>query len=1049
MNNIFTTRAIVFWFMLLCANTKAQNIFPATGKVGIGTTTPLTLLQVKGGGSRFGSLTNYVNIDTGGSITFTGSAFYKFNSNRYVFRYTGTQAYGLYFSLANTRYELRDSNGAASAMFGANDGNVTFKGGVKVGNSTSAVAGNIRWNGSDFQGYTGGVWKSLTAGVNDWGLTGNAGTSSVTNFIGTTDAQPLVFKVNNARAGYIDYDFSKSNTSFGYQSLINNTTGNFNTANGFFALFFNSGGTNNTAQGSYSLLSNTTGDYNEAVGSDALHNNITGSNNTANGAEALYSNTAGLSNTASGAWALQGNATGGFNVATGAWALSQNAGGNDNVATGMYSAANTQGNSNVAIGSHSLYNNTAGSNLVAIGDSSLYSQGVNAQGYYYNTAVGSKALYSNTSGFDNTATGYQSLYLNTTGAYNTATGMLALNANTTGVNNTATGVGALQYNVTGYSNTAHGIYTLYLNNSGQLNTVTGFAAMFSNISGSQNMAAGEEALYSNTIGNNNVAIGPDALYHNSAGSHIVAIGDSALYNQGFNPSGNYYNTAVGSRALYKNTTGYANTAVGYNSLNLNDIGTQNTAVGVNALFNNTSGHDNIAVGEQSSAGNTTGNANVAIGTNALFANMAGYGMVAIGYGALSQEAPSTDQGGYFLETENTAIGYSALTSNTVGSSNTATGYQSLYQNIAGSGNTAYGALSLTDNQGSGNTSIGAGNMTDTYGRVNYCTAIGSNIHLLPPPDNGWDTSRCYNTTVIGTGIYTTGSDIMVLGNVYLKSVVTNGNYVSYSDGRFKKNIQANVPGLAFISQLRPVTYNYDVRGLKNHFSIPEKTATNAQNTQQDRFEDMAVTAKEKIVYTGFVAQEVEQAAKKINYNFSGVYKPQNDKDVYGLSYGDFVVPLVKAVQELNTMNDSKQSQIDSLKIANTVLQKQLQGQQLQIDALKTLMLSIQQKQDACSPCANVINNSSTVIADGASLEQNAPNPFNHTTSIGYTLPQSFTTAQIIITDKNGKTLKIATVSGSGKGRLSIDASVLAAGAYNYSLLVDGKLIGTKQMVLAR
>jgi hypothetical protein len=47
---------------------------------------------------------------------------------------------------------------------------------------TSDASGNARWNLS-----TGG-----------WGLTGNASTSSGINFVGTTDAQDLVFKTNNA-----------------------------------------------------------------------------------------------------------------------------------------------------------------------------------------------------------------------------------------------------------------------------------------------------------------------------------------------------------------------------------------------------------------------------------------------------------------------------------------------------------------------------------------------------------------------------------------------------------------------------------------------------------------------------------------------------------------------------------------------------------------------------------------------------------------------------------------------------------------------------------
>ena len=58
----------------------------------------------------------------------------------------------------------------------------------------------------------------------------------------------------------------------------------------------------------------------------------------------------------------------------------------------------------------------------------------------------------------------------------------------------------------------------------------------------------------------------------------------------------------------------------------------------------------------------------------------------------------------------------------------------------------------------------------------------------------------------------------------------------------------------------------------------------------------ALRDKELIVYTGFIAQEVEDAAQSIGYDFSGVDKPQNDNDFYGLRYAEFTVPLVKAVQ---------------------------------------------------------------------------------------------------------------------------------------------------------
>ena len=51
--------------------------------------------------------------------------------------------------------------------------------------------------------------------------------------------------------------------------------------------------------------------------------------------------------------------------------------------------------------------------------------------------------------------------------------------------------------------------------------------------------------------------------------------------------------------------------------------------------------------------------------------------------------------------------------------------------------------------------------------------------------------------------------------------------------------------------------------------------------------------------------------------------------------------------------------------------------------------------------------------------------------------------------KNGKPMKQVNVSGSGKGIVNIDAGTLSGGAYNYSLIVDGKIINTKQMLLAK
>ena len=73
-----------------------------------------------------------------------------------------------------------------------------------------------------------------------------------------------------------------------------------------------------------------------------------------------------------------------------------------------------------------------------------------------------------------------------------------------------------------------------------------------------------------------------------------------------------------------------------------------------------------------------------------------------------------------------------------------------------------------------------------------------------------------------------------------------------------------------------------------------------------------VVKTSKTIITGFIAQEVEAAAKKHKYNFSGVDKPDNKDGLFGLRYSEFVVPLVKAVQQLSKQIDELKLRIDKV-----------------------------------------------------------------------------------------------------------------------------------------
>src|SRR5262249_28955452 len=109
--------------------------------------------------------------------------------------------------------------------------------------------------------YNGSAWTAVTQKIKAWSLTGNSGTNPSTNFIGTTDAQPLMFRINNTKAGYIDYNTGA--VGLGYLSLNSNkATGN--TAVGYEAGYSITPGSNNTAIESSALLSDSSGIKNTA-----------------------------------------------------------------------------------------------------------------------------------------------------------------------------------------------------------------------------------------------------------------------------------------------------------------------------------------------------------------------------------------------------------------------------------------------------------------------------------------------------------------------------------------------------------------------------------------------------------------------------------------------------------------------------------------------------------------------------------------------------------------------------------------------------------------
>ena len=165
-----------------------------------------------------------------------------------------------------------------------------------------------------------------------------------------------------------------------------------------------------------------------------------------------------------------------------------------------------------------------------------------------------------------------------------------------------------------------------------------------------------------------------------------------------------------------------------------------------------------------------------------------------------------------------------------------------------------------------------------------------------------------NTTGIGSDADPTASNTVLIGNANVVSIGGQVAWTTLSDGRFKTNVREDeVKGLEFITALNPVTYNID---------LDEQLAWKQRNYGVDELDSAQWEGKndiEKIRFSGFIAQEVEALANDIGYDFSGVDTPKNDKDVYGIRYSDFVVPLVKAMQQQQEMIDQQQAENDALR----------------------------------------------------------------------------------------------------------------------------------------
>ena len=121
-----------------------------------------------------------------------------------------------------------------------------------------------------------------------------------------------------------------------------------------------------------------------------------------------------------------------------------------------------------------------------------------------------------------------------------------------------------------------------------------------------------------------------------------------------------------------------------------------------------------------------------------------------------------------------------------------------------------------------------------------------------------------------------------------------------------------------------------------------------------------------------------------------------------------------------------------------------------VEAIKELSAKLQQQSTELELLKQSISNP-TELATKASLgrlHQNIPNPSGSETRIAYELSETARGGMLFIFDMQGRTIARYQVS-QRQGEIIIPAGQLASGLYHYSLIIDGKIIDTRKMILTK
>ncbi len=314
--------------------------------------------------------------------------------------------------------------------------------------------------------------------------------------------------------------------------------------------------------------------------------------------------------------------------------------------------------------------------------------------------------------------------------------------------------------------------------------------------------------------------------------------------------------------------------------------------------------------------------------------------------------------------------------------------------------------------------------TGVYGYSNYGTSAGYPTGVWGESAGGTQGNGVFGYASTGTqqniAIWGIATDTVNNGTAantdfagFFQGNIGYWKAYNISDAKFKKNIQPLSGALDKIKKLTTASYTF----------------------KRDEFPKLYLPQGQQI---GFLADNMESVFPQfvIKNSLPAKINPKTHEvisqaaDLKMVDYISMIPVLTAGIQEQQVQIEKKDAQISELNTKLASLESRL--------AALEATSSVQNNRTA-----NVINETA------ASLEQNNPNPFTQSTQIRYTLPTDFKSAQIIITAPNGNVMKNYSIKSKGVGQLIVNANELAAGIYNYSLVIDGSMVSTKSLVLTK